>query len=260
MLQAKVSVIIPIFNSAKFLQTAVNSALSFEVVGEVILIDDGSSDNSYDLCINIEKDDQRIKVVHHRNHINYGVSESRNLGIQIAQYSIIAFLDSDDNYLPNRFDESLKLLEADPTIDACFGRVLKKFELLGKERVIGFLKKKESESVLTYLFKGGYFHTNSITVRKEFFSKVGFFNKNLVVHEDVELWIRMAYQGNLVSIESKDPIAIYNIHGKNLSDVFSWNTKSILWKQIFSSFFFKEIGFVNRINILKQLIKCFLFK
>lgn len=260
MFEPKVSVIIPIFNSAKFLNNAIDSVLSFKEVGEIILIEDGSTDNSYDLCLKYQNEFDRIKVLYHYNHQNRGAGISRNLGIKNSKFPIISFLDSDDIYFTNRFEESLKILIDNPFVDACFGRVLKRFQFSGNEKVIGFLKKKENESVLTYLFKGGYFHTNSITVRKDFFTKSGFFDQNCWPHEDVELWIRMAFVGNLVGIESNDPVATYNIHGENLSNVSTWDSKFVFWKKVFINFFFKQIGFYNRVNILKQLIKCFVYR
>ena len=89
-----VSVIVPIFNVDKFLKRCVDSVLSQTYANlQVILVDDGSTDNCPALCDEYKKKDNRIIVIHKENG---GLSDARNAGISIASGSYYAFIDSDD--------------------------------------------------------------------------------------------------------------------------------------------------------------------
>ena len=94
-----VSVIIPVFNSVCSLEISVKSVKAQTYTNlEIILIDDGSTDGSSDLCNKLMEEDIRIKVIHQANQ---GVSAARNAGLKIATGSFVCFLDSDDTYEPN---------------------------------------------------------------------------------------------------------------------------------------------------------------
>ncbi len=89
-----ISIIIPIYNSELYLEGCLKSVLSQSFSSyEVILVDDGSSDTSLEICNLFASKDSRIKVIHQENK---GVSSARNLGIEVAQGGWIAFVDSDD--------------------------------------------------------------------------------------------------------------------------------------------------------------------
>jgi len=104
----KVSVVIPAYNAEKLIIKAVESALQFKEVDEVLLVEDGSSDNTLDICKQLGNEYHKVKVYHHLNGINKGAGASRNLGIKKAANDYIAFLDADDYFLPNRFDAEKK--------------------------------------------------------------------------------------------------------------------------------------------------------
>lgn len=92
----KISIIIPVFNSEKYIEKAIESILiqSFKDF-EIICIDDGSTDNSLEICYGEAEKDNRIKIIHQENK---GVSSARNKGIEVAKGDYIAFLDADDYY------------------------------------------------------------------------------------------------------------------------------------------------------------------
>ena len=79
-----VSVIIPFFNAKSFLKSSVESCHDLPEVSEVILIDDGSSDGSFSLAIDLQKSYKKIKLFHHEYRKNKGAAESRNLGLKKA--------------------------------------------------------------------------------------------------------------------------------------------------------------------------------
>lgn len=254
-MDSQVSVIVPIYNAQDFLENAVNSALVHPYVGEVILVEDGSTDTSYDICLRLSEQIQRVVLLTHPHRVNRGAAASRNLGVERSAFSLIAFLDADDTYYPNRFSEAVSLLKNNPTVDACFGIVEINYSDNGRSKMMGFMNRDPMTSVLTYLLKGGYFHTNSITARKDFFQKVGFFDQACWPHEDTEMWIRMAAMGRLESISEPNPIAIYRIHGNNLSRVTSLRSKMEVWKNIYKKVFYLPIGLTNKILILRQFGK-----
>lgn len=93
-MEIKVSIIIPVYNVEKYLKRCLDSVLCQTYTNfEVILVDDGSTDNSRDICDEYKKYDKRIKVIHKNNE---GVSVARNKGIEVATGKYILFLDSDD--------------------------------------------------------------------------------------------------------------------------------------------------------------------
>lgn len=104
----KVSTIIPVFNSEKYLEECVNSVLN-QTIGniECILVDDGSTDSSAKICDSFAEKDNRVKVVHQKNS---RIGAARNKGIDIAQGEFITFLDSDDTLEPNTYEIALKYM------------------------------------------------------------------------------------------------------------------------------------------------------
>ncbi|WP_165844439.1 glycosyltransferase family 2 protein [Limosilactobacillus fermentum] len=105
-----ISVIMPVFNVAEFLDEAIQSVLNQTYSDfEFLIIDDGSTDLSPDICDKYEKIDQRIQVIHKQNG---GLSDSRNVGINMAKGEYLTFIDSDDtitrDYLEKLHTEILK--------------------------------------------------------------------------------------------------------------------------------------------------------
>jgi glycosyltransferase involved in cell wall biosynthesis len=112
---AKISVIIPVFNTAEYLERCLQSVLAqshFDL--EVILIDDGSTDGSSQLCDQFAHTDQRVQVVHQAN---AGLSAARNVGLDRASGDYIGFVDSDDWIEPDMYSYLLdQLQQADADI------------------------------------------------------------------------------------------------------------------------------------------------
>mgnify|MGYP006195464409 CR=1 FL=1 len=88
-----ISVIIPVYNAAAYIEKAVTSALFHNEVKEVVVVNDGSTDNSLAILQKLQQTDNRIKIYHHENNSNKGRSASRNLALQKATQHFIAFLD-----------------------------------------------------------------------------------------------------------------------------------------------------------------------
>lgn len=113
-----ISIIVPIYNAEKHLNKCINSIVNQTYNElEILLIDDGSKDSSLNICEKWSKQDSRIKVIHKENS---GVSDTRNLGIEISTGDYIGFVDSDDWIEPDMF-ESLynKLTENNADVADC---------------------------------------------------------------------------------------------------------------------------------------------
>lgn len=107
------SVIVPVYNVEKYLKECVDSILSqtFEDF-ELILVNDGSKDNSGVICDEYAEKDSRVKVIHKENG---GQSTARNIGVEVAQGEYAIFIDSDDLFCDNHFFEDLKNKTTDNT-------------------------------------------------------------------------------------------------------------------------------------------------
>ena len=90
----KISVIVPVYNVEQYLERCVDSIINQTYKNlEIILVNDGSTDNSGQLCDELAKKDDRIRVIHKKNG---GLSDARNVGIDVAEAELIGFIDSDD--------------------------------------------------------------------------------------------------------------------------------------------------------------------
>lgn len=90
----EISIIVPIYNVAQYLHKCVDSILAQTFTNfEVILVDDGATDNSGAICDAYAEQDSRVKVIHK---VNGGLSDARNAGIEVAQAPYLGFIDSDD--------------------------------------------------------------------------------------------------------------------------------------------------------------------
>ncbi|HBV16918.1 glycosyltransferase family 2 protein [Chryseobacterium carnipullorum] len=227
----KISVIIPVYNAEKYVSKAVESALQFREVEEVILIEDQSPDNALMICRELSLKYDRVKLFQHPDQGNHGAGSSRNLGIEKSSSDFIAFLDADDYFLPNRFDAE-RVLFKDPRIEGVFNAIGTEFLTeKGKE---DFLLNINDEYLLTVnypaegqeVFKGllgqtpkkfgTFFTLDALTVRKSALEKNKLkFNEELRVHQDSDLIIKLAHHCHLKSGIIDQPVAIRGIHDDN---------------------------------------------
>lgn len=119
----KVSIVVPVYNAENYITDCVNALIGQSYSNlEIILVDDGSKDNSPQLCDNFAEIDQRIKVIHKKNG---GVSCARNTGICMATGDYLMFADSDDSYEKNMVSRMVKLADIwDVNLVICSYRVV----------------------------------------------------------------------------------------------------------------------------------------
>src|SRR5689334_20372935 len=112
-----VSVVIPVYNAAGFIRTAVESALMQSEVKEVILVEDASPDGSLAECEKLVAEYSLLRLYRHPEGANKGAGASRNLGMEKASHEYISFLDADDYFLPDRFKETFSVFQKNPDAD-----------------------------------------------------------------------------------------------------------------------------------------------
>ena len=225
-----ISVIMPVYNAASFLRKAVESAVELNGVKEIILIEDGSTDHSLEVCMELSSLFDKVKLFQHPDKANHGAGASRNLGLQIASGDFIAFLDADDYYLSNRFDAEKELFSNKNT-EGVFGAIgtafltekgraefQKKFKNTDLTTVNHPAEGKEVFYGLLGLEKtfGSFFHLNGLTVRTESIRKNNLkFNEKLRVHQDTDFIIKLAWHCRLRSGNINEAIAIRGVHDDN---------------------------------------------
>ncbi len=212
----RVSVIVPVYNRRAFIRRCLASIAGTRYPNlEIVLIDDGSSDGSWELIQNCAAEQgETIRALHHPRHQNRGISASRNLGLQRATGRYVAFLDSDDEYSPHRFDQCLGLLEADPALHAIYEPVWIENDSGNGARVVPSRETIRciETNPLAWLFRNDWWHTSSLTVRRDSLLRLGLFREDLPVGEDTELWMRLAATGAIRSSDQAKPVATVHRH------------------------------------------------
>jgi glycosyltransferase involved in cell wall biosynthesis len=187
----RVSVILPTYNRASLLKHALDSVLS-QTVGDIetIVIDDGSTDKTVELVKGYTPRVRYIRIEHS------GLpSVARNVGLRLAQGDYIAFLDSDDQWLPAKVERQLEVLETRPAV----GLVCSNALALGHGRhALGRLYLRDDQAgsgwVLERLLMDNFVITSTAMVRRSLLSRTGLFSEDplLLVGEDYDLWLRIA--------------------------------------------------------------------
>jgi glycosyltransferase involved in cell wall biosynthesis len=223
----KVSVVVPVYNAATYVEQAVHSALQQPQTAEVLLVDDGSQDGSLSLCRDLERRQRRVRVLRHVDGGNRGASASRNLGITASAASFIAFLDADDFMLEGRFEPAQARFARDASIDGVYDAV---GTCLEGETAREWWAEHRGDSMLTTIsapiapeelfaallsWRHGWFCTDGIVVRRQLFERTGLFDTGLHLAEDSLMWRKMALAGRLVGGSIDRAVAMRRVHGDN---------------------------------------------
>lgn len=186
------SIVIPLFNKSSYILRSVKSVLlqSFQDF-ELLLVDDGSTDDSVEL-LEKEIEDPRLRIIRKENG---GVSSARNRGIAEAKYNYICFLDADDIWHPEFLKSIAHTISIHPNLEIVGVR----FEEVPDGSSVNFKKEpfdsqQDAIKLKDYFrqaSKSALFHSSSTTVRKDVFEKVGKFDEKLSHGEDIDMWFRI---------------------------------------------------------------------
>ena len=204
-----VSVIMPAYNSAAYISEAIGSVLQQTYPHwELLVIDDASTDNTISLVEEQSKRDSRIKLT--KNIDNQGPGFSRNAGIEVAKGDFIAFLDSDDLWLPVKLERQLNLMKEND-LTMCFSSYL-----LMDEQGNRIPRMIEALPVLTYekLLRSNY--VGNLTAIYDVRKTGKIYAPELRKRQDWGLWLTILWKfGPAHGI--LEPLAIYRIREESLS-------------------------------------------
>jgi glycosyltransferase involved in cell wall biosynthesis len=204
----QISVVIPTYNRYEFLKRALASVFAQTYKPyEVIVVDDGSTDNTS----NIQKDFPTIKYIYQKNS---GVSSARNTGIKNCASEWIAFLDSDDEWHPDKLREQVEFHKKNP--DILMSYTDEKWIRDAKEVKVP----KKYKKYTGYIFENFLSHCiiapSASMIHKKLFDKIGVFDETLEVCEDYDLWLRIALEHE-IGLVGKKLITKYAGHDNQLS-------------------------------------------
>jgi hypothetical protein len=221
-----VSVVIPVFNGAKYLCAALDSALgqTYERL-QVVAVDDGSTDSSPDVLASYGS---RLIVVRQRN---AGVAEARNAGIRTSEGELIAFLDQDDWWLPEKVEKQVARFRADPDLGLVHTGILQYSEWDGAfvDPVYptdgsGRLQGRCYEQLLL----GNGLFNSSVMIRRPVLAASGMFDPALRGNtvQDYDLWLRIARHHPLGYIPEQ--LAALRLHGEQGT----WDRRAMLGDEL----------------------------
>jgi len=195
----EVSVVIPTFNRARKVVRAISSVLDQTFTNyEIIVVDDGSSDET---SHSLAQFNHTSKITCLSHPINLGVSAARNIGILASRAPLLAFLDSDDYWLPEKLEVQVRFFRQNPKAVACQTEEL----WIRKGRRINPRKKHRKPS--GYIFESSLklclVSPSAVMLKRSLLDKVGLFDENLPVCEDYDLWLRMSLRYPIAYLDEK---------------------------------------------------------
>ena len=207
--QNTVSVIIPVYNRVKVIDRSINSVINQTYpINEIIVIDDGSSDGTYDL---VKRNFPQVILKYQENK---GVSNARNVGIKLAKSKWIAFLDSDDEWLPKKVEEQISLLNINLSFKICH---TDEVWIRNQVRVNPMKKhRKYGGDIYNKCLPLCVISPSSIIIHKDIFNDIGLFDEELPVCEDYDMWLRICSKYSVLFLDQK-LINKYGGHDDQLS-------------------------------------------
>jgi glycosyltransferase involved in cell wall biosynthesis len=210
-LTPRVSVVIPTRNRERLLPVAVRSVLDQTHSDlELLVVDDASEDGTADVVTGFS--DARLRYV--RREARRGGAAARNAGIEASRGDFVAFLDDDDEWLPEKLERQLSLFRADPEL----GIVYSSYLVVDRESgQVLFRKTAECRGDLSrdLLVRNVLGNTSSVVVRRSCFEKAGLFDEQLPSFEDYDLWLRLAPHFRFDFVERE--LMKYYVHGRRIS-------------------------------------------
>lgn len=205
-----ISVIIPAYNAAEFVVGAIESALAqtYEPI-EVIVVDDGSTDDTAEVLAPLADD---IRYVQQENR---GLAGARNRGIIESQGELVAFLDADDKWMPEKLARQWRWLTEHPEAGLVHSDLMFWRPETGEVFYEARPRAKYAGDCYTRLFFESWVTPSTVLVRRACLERAGMFDERFRWVEDVDLWLRIARHYPFAYID--EPLVLYRLHGASLT-------------------------------------------
>jgi len=195
----KISVILSVYNSERFLKESIESILNQTYKDfEFIIINDGSTDRTK-YILNQYKKHSKIKIL--ENSTNIGLTKSLNKAISIAQGKFIARMDADDVSLPTRLEKQADFLEKNPKVGVVGSNY---YEIDEKGKKIGeVILPSHDAQIRKVIFRFNPINHSTVMIRKKVFDELGLYNEHLRYAQDYELWFRILNNYEVFNLSEK---------------------------------------------------------
>jgi len=206
-LSPKVSIIVPTFNQGHFLREAINSVLAQTLPGwELIIVDNFSIDSTSEIVSSFA--DSRIRYKRFRNHGVIG--RSRNFGVSLARAPVIAFLDSDDTWAPEKLESCISVLNNESADIVCHSETWRGPN--DQSRLVHYGPTNRS-TFKNLVLRGNCLSTSATLMSKKKFLDVAGFREDEQINtaEDYDLWIRLAQAGANFTFLRKN-LGVWRVH------------------------------------------------
>jgi len=217
-----ISIIVPTYNRQNLIKDAIQSVVKQTYKDwELIIVDDGSTDNTKSIVSEYTKKDSRIRYFYKKNG---GQGSARNLGVLESKGEYVAFLDSDDEWLEDKLEKQISFLEKNKSASFCYTKSVSVFPN-GKRKYFG----QDTKKLYRFLLMGiGTSSLSSVLFVKKDLLRIGLFDEatELIGLEDNEHGIRTS---NLVGVYLDEPLTLYKYHDFQITKE---NMKNRLGRQI----------------------------
>lgn len=206
-----ISVIMPVHNAQKYLETSIKSVLTQSYKNfQFIIVNDGSSDKSEKLIKRFQKKDKRIIVLHNKK--NIGVTKSLNKALRQAKGKYVIRMDADDWSHPIRFKSQVKLMEMNPSVVVSGSYIW----VCDEELKETYIRKyhRHDKHIRSRMFRYSPF-AHPATIWRTNILKKEKYNEKIRIGQDYELYFRVGKHGDFMNIER--PLLKLRMHSKSIS-------------------------------------------
>ena len=194
-----VSVVIPTFNRAQYIVRTITSVTNQSFSDfELIIVDDGSTDSTEELVNELSLNDPRIKYI---KSTNMGVSHARNLGVDNSSGQLIAFLDSDDEWIANKLKLQVHFMRENPEYFWCHGNEIWKRN--GQVKKQHTKHKKSGGDQFARSLELCCISPSTVMISKDILASHKWFKEDFIVCEDYDLWLRLSCRNKIGFIEEE---------------------------------------------------------
>jgi teichuronic acid biosynthesis glycosyltransferase TuaG len=212
-----ISIIMPAYNAAQFMAESIRSVIDQTYTNwELIIINDGSTDDTEAIANKQVLVDRRIRLI---NQTNKKLSGARNAGIKAATGEWLAFLDSDDLWVPDKLTKQIETISVQLGVGVIFsdGYIFNNDDItnnLPYNTAYGFFS---GADMYKLLYQGNYIPVLSVLVKKEYLDLIGLQDENLIACQDWDYWLRLA-ANDVGFYGMQEKLFYYRRHNQNMSN------------------------------------------